>query len=266
MNKINKEIYCEEGNSMINISLGISHSNITGSFSVSDLLKKIRDWNVVRKSRIENLEFISPVSSSLEIAAITKYKHSFYVFHSLSFHGNFGDDPDVFLIYSENDSKISFDSNNQALYGDSLSVNKLKKVGLSNGKYEYKLSKQMCYYSDKESEYDIRPFIIVIIGKNNLGLATITLINKSFSKRVNQGEGRMQLPIGGKNIFVPQARKLVWPSGNELYKKLREPQTGRVFYLDKEDVNVVLDLKHYFISILQSKEGRAYSSKYLGGN
>lgn len=251
---------------MTNIGLGVSPSNVTGStsFGLGEIFKKIQNWNILKKSQINNLQFVPPMSSSIEMTSTSEYKYGFHVFQSLSFHGQFGLDPDVFLIYSKDDSKISFDSQNQALYGESLSVNKLEKVGFSKDKYEYRLSKQMCYYSDNDSEYDVRPFIIVIIGEKSMGLATITVINKSFSKRISNNVVVSRLPFSGQTPFIPQARKLIWPNGKDLMKKLHEPQTGRVFILDKEDVDVVLELKRYFIDMLSPKEKGAYSERYLG--
>lgn len=251
---------------MANIGLGVSPSNVTGStsFGLGELIKKIQNWSILKKSQIINLQFVPPTSSSIEMTSSSKYRYGFYVFQSLSFQGQFGADPDVFLIYSEDDSKISFDSQSQALYGEGLSVNRLEKVGLSKDKYEYRLSKQMCYYSDNDSEYDVRPFIIVIIGEESIGLATITVINKSFSKRISNGIVESRFPFSGQNPFIPQARKLVWPNGKDLLKKLHEPQTGRVFYLDNEDIEIVLELKRYFINMLPSKKQQAYSAKYIG--
>ena len=251
---------------MTNIALGVSPSNVTGSasFGLAEIIKKIQNSNILNKSQIIDLQFVPPKFSSIEMTSTSKYKYGFYVFQSVSFQGRFGSDPDVFLIYSEDDSKISFDPEKQALYGDSLSVNKLEKVGLSKDKYEYRLSKQMCYYSDNNSEYDIRPFIIVIMSQESIGLATLTVINKAFSERISRFAVASRLPFSGQKPFIPQARKLIWPDGKDLLKKMREPQTGRVFYLEKEDIDAVIELKRYFIEMLSSKNRNAYSAKYLG--
>ena len=91
------------------------------------------------------------------------------------------------------------------------------------------LKKRLNYYSNSESEYDIRPFIIVVFGEDSLGFATITLINKSSSTANSNGFIGGTMPGTGVSPFQPQARKLVWPTGKDLLRTLKEPQTGRFF-------------------------------------
>lgn len=136
-----------------------------GIKGIFNLVKAINDKIIISKSKISNLQFAPPESSTLKMAASSKYKNSFYVFHSISFEGDFGNNPDVFLVYSEDDSEIKFDRKEQALMGDKLSVNKLNKIKIINDKYEYKVKEQMSYYSNEDSEYDTRPFIILVIGE-----------------------------------------------------------------------------------------------------
>lgn len=225
---------------------------------------KINDRIIISKSNISNLQFVPPESSTLEMVASSAYKYSFYVFHSISFEGDFGNNPDVFLVYSEDDSEIKFDRTEQALMGDKISVNKLNKIKIINNKYQYKLKEQMSYYSNEDSEYDTRPFIILVIGEKSIGLATIILINKAFAKRVSSDCVSGTIPFSGINPFLPFARKISWPMPYDLKKPLTIEKLNKTFHLKDEYVNSIEELKKSIIkNFLNPKKQRAYNSKYL---
>ena len=231
---------------------------------IKNKINKINDRIIISKSNISKLQFVPPESSTLEMVASSEYKYSFYVFHSISFEGDFGNNPDVFLVYSEDDSEIKFDRTEQALMGDKLSVNKLNKIKIINNKYQYKLKEQMSYYSNEDSEYDTRPFIILVIGEKSIGLATIILINKAFAKRVSSDCVSGTIPFSGINPFLPFARKISWPMPYDLKKPLTVEKLNKTFHLKDEYVNSIEELKKSIIkSFLNPKKQRAYNSKYL---
>lgn len=254
---------------------GSTTGEVKVTFSIKDIydiLKDIKrgikrginDKIIISKSKISNLQFVPPESSTLEMVASSEYKYSFYVFHSISFEGDFGNNPDVFLIYSENDSEIKFDRKEQALMGDKLSVNKLNKIKIINDKYEYKLKEQMSYYSNEDSEYDTRPFIILVIGEESIGLATIILINKAFVKRVSPDCVSGTLPFTGRNPFTPFGKGLTWPNENELNLPITVKQLNKTFWLDDKYVNSIVALKDSIIkTFLNPKKQRPYKAEYL---
>lgn len=90
-----------------------------------------------------------------------------------------------------------------------------------------------------------------------MGFATITLINKSF-----KNGSTFSLPFSGYKPFIAQGRKLIWPNKNDLIKKLHEPQTGKVFYLDKDVVENVIEIKEYFLNSLKAKIRDALKQEY----
>lgn len=230
---------------------------------VKEINDKINDEITIKRSEVKNLQFVPPELSTLKMTASSEYKNSFYVFHSISFEGTFGDNPDVFLIYSEDDSEIKFDRNEQALMGDKLSVNKLNKIKIINNKYQYKLKEQMSYYSNKDSEYDIRPFTILVIGDKGIGLATIVLVNKAFSKRVSSNCVSGTIPFTGKNPFIPFGRKIPWPKKQDLMKPLKIESLQKTFWLEEKYINNIVELKTCIIEdFLDPKEQHAYKSKY----
>lgn len=247
----------------LNLGLSISGPTIGVSPDFKELIKAIQSKKYIKKSRIENIYFppIAPKSLTVEIRG--NYQHGFYAFSSVAFEGQFGENPEVFMLYSMDDSPIEFDSKEHALNDNNLSIRKLEKQIFKNNKYEYGISKELNYYSNSESEYDIRPFIIVVFGDISLGFATITLINKSTSSRVLSGGIIGRVPGLGNNSFQPQARKLVWPTGKDLLRTLKEPQTGQVFSLSKKQVDNILALKEYFISLVEPKVADALKREYI---
>ena len=211
----------------------------------------------IQKSKIENFKFVHPVISKWAITAKNDYKYNYFLFQSFEFEGDFGDDPTVFLIYSEDDNKIELNTSSHGLQPENLRVLKFKKEENEGDKYKYNISREYCYYSNKESEYDIRPFIVVVLGEEVMGFATLTIINKSFKK----GQGFI-LPLTGHNQFVPKGRVLIWPNKKDLLKKIHEPQTGRVFFLDGSAVDEVIKIKNYFLNSLKEEVKNALKQEY----
>ena len=211
----------------------------------------------IQKSKIENFKFVHPVISKWAITAKNDYKYNYFLFQSFEFEGDFGDDPTVFLIYSEDDNKIELNTSSHGLQPENLRVLKFKKEENEGDKYKYNISREYCYYSNKESEYDIRPFIVVVLGEEVMGFATLTIINKSFKK----GQGFI-LPLTGHNQFVPKGRVLIWPNKKDLLKKIHEPQTGRVFFLDGSAVDEVIKIKNYFLNSLKEEVKNALKQVY----
>ena len=249
----------------IDMSLGISLSGLTVEIGLGivELLKAAHKKTYIRKSEIKNLHFPIVGRSTMSLKLRGNYKHSFYAFSSIEFEGDFGSDPEVFMLFSTNDEPIKFNSNKHAINDENLKVVKLKRQFFQNNKYKYGIEKELHYYSNNETEYDIRPFIIVVFGDDSLGFATVTLINKSTGITKSNGVIEGIIPGTGTNYFQPQARKLVWPNGKDLLRRLREPQTGRSFRLDKEQVDNILSLKRYFISLLKPNISTVLKEKHI---
>ena len=150
----------------LNIGMSLSGPTIGISPDFRELINVINKRRYIRKSRIENIHFPSVGRSTMTWEPTGDYKHGFYAFSSIVFEGKFGLNPDVFMIFSKNDNLIEFNSKEHALNDDDLTVVKLNKNIFKNNKYEYGIEKELNYYSNSESEYDIRPFIIVVYGED----------------------------------------------------------------------------------------------------
>ena len=237
--------------------------------SIEELLKQLQEFGFqnnikqdtqlayIQKSKIDNLVITAPVISKMTITSRNDYKYNYYLFQSFEFEGDFGDDPTVYLIYSEDDNKIELNTSSHGLQPDNLRVLKFKSTEIEGKKYKYNISKEYCYYSNQGNEYDIRPFIVVVLGEEVMGFATLTIINKSFKK----GQS-FTLPFTGHKAFIPAARKLIWPNKKDLLKKLHEQQTGRVFYLDNSVVDEVIKIKKYFLDSLKEEVKDALKQEY----
>ena len=247
----------------LNIGMSLSGPTIGISPDFREFINVINKKRYIRKSRIDNIHFPFAGQSTMSWELRGDYKHGFYAFSSIAFEGEFGPNPDVFMLFSKNDNLIEFNSKEHSLNDDDLTVVKLKKNIFKNNKYEYGIEKELNYYSNSESEYDIRPFIIVVFGEDSLGFATITLINKSSSAANSNRFIGGTMPGTGVNPFQPQARKLVWPTGKDLLRTLKEPQTGRSFRLDKEQVDNILNLKRYFINLLEPNIAKVLKEEYI---
>ena len=244
-----------------------SNSEIVSS--IEELLKQLQEFGFknnikhdtqlayIRKSKIENFVFIPSDISKMSLTSRYDYKYNYYLFQSFEFEGDFGDDPTVFLIYSEDDNKIELNTSSHGLQPENLRVLKFKSTEIEGDKYKYNISREYCYYSNKRSEYDIRPFIVVVLGDDVMGFATLTVINKSFKK----GQSFI-LPFTGHNQFVPKGRVLIWPNKKDLLKKLHEPQTGRVLFLDDSVVDEVIKIKNYFLNSLKEEVKTALKKEY----
>lgn len=244
-----------------------SNSEIVSS--IEELLKQLQEFGFknnikydtqlayIQKSKINNLVFTHPVIYKMTITSRNDYKYNYYLFQSFEFEGDFGDDPTVYLIYSEDDNKIELNTSSHGLQPENLRVLKFKSTEIEGDKYKYNISREYCYYSNKGSEYDIRPFIVVVLGDDVMGFATLTVINKSFKK----GQSFI-LPFTGHNQFVPKGRVLIWPNKKDLLKKLHEPQTGRVLFLDDSVVDEVIKIKNYFLNSLKEEVKTALKQEY----
>ena len=252
---------------IVNISNKESNSEIESSLEeIAKLLHEFSAKNnvmsnsqlaYIQKSKIENFKFVPPVISKWTFTAKNDYKYNYFLFQSFEFEGDFGDDPTVFLIYSEDDNKIELDAAIHGLQPDNLRVLKFKSTEIDGDKYKYNISGEYYYYSNRGNEYDIRPFIVVVLGDDVMGFATLTVINKSFKK----GQSFV-LPFTGQKQFVPKGRVLIWPNKKDLLKKLHEQQTGRVFYLDNSVVDEVIKIKKYFLDSLKEEVKDALKQEY----
>lgn len=210
----------------------------------------------INQSKINNLKLIPALASGFTINYIGDYKYNYHLMPSISFEGRFGHSPTVYMIYSENDESISLRTQEQGLQPENLAIRRLIQSESGSGYYSYSVSKEICYYSNK-SEFDVRPFVFVILGGETFGFLTLTAINKSFKSGLS-----MNVPYTGNSYFVPQVRKLVWPKEKDLLKQLKEPQTGRAFYLEKEQVDDVMSIKKYFLNTLKKEVQDALVREY----
>ena len=246
----------KESNSEIESSLE-EIAKLLHEFSAKNNVMSNSQLAYIQKSKIENFKFVPPVISKWTFTAKNDYKYNYFLFQSFELEGDLGDDPTVFLIYSEDDNKIELDTAIHGLQPDNLRVLKFKSTEIDGDKYKYNISGEYYYYSNRGNEYDIRPFIVVVLGDDVMGFATLTVINKSFKK----GQSFV-LPFTGQKQFVPKGRVLIWPNKKDLLKKLHEQQTGRVFYLDNSVVDEVIKIKNYFLNSLKDEVKNALKQVY----
>ena len=118
----------------LNIGMSLSGPTIGISPDFGELINAINKRRYIRKSRIENIHFPLVGQSTMSWKLRGDYKHGFYAFSSIAFEGEFGSNPDVFMIFSKNDSLIEFHSTEHSLNDDDLTVVKLKQNIFKNNK------------------------------------------------------------------------------------------------------------------------------------
>lgn len=222
-------------------------------------------YNFVEKSRIENLRFTPFMSSSLELFHSTNYLKGFHILLSFAFEGDFGSNPSAFLLYSNNDEPINVNNlklDEQGLQNNNLSIIKLENSDISKGRYVYQINKQDCYFSNSGFDYDMRPFVFIILGEESMGFATFTVINRHISETTSQGAIKSILPFSGTNLFVPEACKLVWPAKSQLQKYLHSSYTKSYHYLKKSEVDGVISIRDYFLDSLRREVREALKQEY----
>ncbi|TWT12156.1 hypothetical protein [Streptococcus sp. sy004] len=226
-----------------NINTLLQELNQLAIFLKQEGFKEEEVIPAITKYQMKNLKIISPSSSSLTFTINNSYRNNYHLFPSIEFEGDFGYDPTLYLIYSKDDTPLRFSSSESLIQSDNIQILKLNKELNVDSKYIYRISEQISYFSNKKSEYDIRPFIIVVLGEEAMGIATLIVINKSFKI---PDSNIIRIPYMGTNYFIPQVRKFNWPKKKDLLRSVREPQTGKVFLLEKEIVDDILAIISYF--------------------
>lgn len=241
---------------MNNSLVNIENINVNININLFDVFDEIKSRYRVAKSKIENVRIPPIVLSNWSIEYRPAFQ-SFHIFNSILFDGKFGENPDVYLIFSKYGSEIILDNLLHEIQPDRITVKKLKKLSIYGSTYNYQIDEQNCYFSVKEDEFQVKPFILVVDGGNCLGFTVLYYINKAMNTSPNS----MNVPYFGKNPFYPQlldARS--WPGDKELRKKVRYGDKG--FVLDKIEIRSIKKIKKYFLESLDASYREKMKEKY----
>ena len=225
---------------------------------VINFFKWLEGRLVVNKSKIHNVKASSFVNvGNLHICARAGYT-CFHIFNAVEFEGDFGETPNVYLIFSEFDSKIQKNNLIHEIDESRIRVQRLNKIYRKDGKYKYELEEQNCYFSKKRDTYQLKPFILVVANGDVIGFTALYYLNKTISTSDNS----FNLPYMGKNPFFAQLLDdRSWPSKYELEKVVKFQE--RRFALDSEEVNSILILKNEVLKSIKNSRARiAMENKY----
>ena len=230
------------------------------SFSyIKDFFLYLRKKQIVRKSKINNVRtnpFIIK-SGFLAKSGIVGYQ-TFHILHSISFEGQFGDNPEVYLIYDCFGSNITKNNKDHEFDKSEIVINKLNQTSLISNRYTYSVDKQTYYYSKNQESIQLKPFVLVICSKNAIGFTVLYYMNKSL----NINKDVVAIPLIGQNQFVPFiADDRSWPSKWELEKIVKYGNNR--YTLDSDEVTSILKLKNEVIKSINKKLVReAYDEEY----
>lgn len=218
---------------------------------VINFLKWIKGRRLINKSKINNVKATPFVNiGKLYISARTGYT-CFHIFNAVEFEGDFGKNPNVYLIFSEFGSKIQKNNLVHEIDESGIRVQKLNQIYRKGGKYKYELDEQNCYFSEKKDTYQLKPFILVVENGDVIGFTVLYYLNKTISTSDNS----FNLTYMGKNPFFAQLLdSRSWPSKYELEKVVNFQK--RRFALDSEEVNSILILKNEVLKSIKNSRAR----------
>lgn len=227
------------------------------NIDLSEILKDIKGRISVAKSKIENVKTPPNVIPLNMNATFISSFQCFHIFNQISFEGKFGDNPDVYLIFSKYGSEIRRDSQSDKITSDGIIVSKLKKLSFMGTTYSYQINEQNCYYSVKKDELQVKPFILVVDGGDCLGFTVLYYINKTFNVSANS----MRIPYMGRNSFHPSLLAYKsWPRDEELREGVSyENQT---YYLDEVEIKSIKKIKKDFLESLDASYREKMKEKY----
>lgn len=238
-------------NSLVNIE------NVNVNINLFDILNEINSRYRVAKSKIENVRIPPFITFSTLHVSFRPSFQSFHIFNSISFDGKFGENPDVYLIFSRYGSEIKQDNLLHEIQHDRITVEKLKKLSIYGSTYNYQIDEQNCYFSVKKEELQVKPFILVVDGGNCIGFTVLYYINKAM----NTSSNSMNVPYMGKNPFYPQlldARS--WPRDKELRKIVSYGK--KKYCLDEIEIKSIKEIKNKFIDSLDGAYREKMKEKY----
>lgn len=227
---------------LMKINYNFSTSEL--GIDISKFISYMTEKGIQRRTKIKDLKIVFPPMKSISLALVNpQYHHAFYTIQAFSFKGKFGNNPDVYMIFSKDDNPIKLRRLEQQV--DTVVAVRLKQISIINGQYKYGISKQCNYFSNKKSKYDMRPFILFVVGNNSVGFAVIDVINKSYSENTgNHGKAN----LFGKGMFYPYKKIMTWPKKSELYKPVQYPFNKRLrFELSDDEIGQLLSLKRELI-------------------
>lgn len=242
---------------MNNSLVNIENINVNLNINLFDVFDEIKSRYRVAKSKIENVR-IPPIMflSSWSIQYQPAFQ-SFHIFNSILFDGKFGENPDVYLIFSKYGSEIKQDNLLHEIQHDRITVKKLKKLSIYGSTYNYQIDEQNCYFSVKKEKFQVKPFILVVDGGNCIGFTVLYYINKAMNTSPNS----MNVPYIGKNPFYPQllaARS--WPQDKELRKIVKYGKNQ--YQLDEVEIKSIKKIKKYFLESLDASYRKKMKEKY----
>ena len=224
----------------------INYNFSTSEFGIdiSKFISYITEKGIQKRAKIKDLKIAIPVVRNMSMSLVkSQYHHAFYTIQAFSFKGKFGNNPDVYMIFSKDDSPIKLRRLEQQV--NNVVAVRLKQISIINGQYEYGISKQCNYFFFFLSKYDMRPFILFVVGDNNIGFAVIDVINKSYSDTVGN---HTKANFFGNNVFKPYKKIMPWPKRSELYRPVQYLLNKRLrFELSDDEIGQLLSLKRELI-------------------
>ena len=90
---------------LMKINYNFSTSEL--GIDISKFISYMTEKGIQRRAKIKDLKIVFPPMKSISLALVNpQYHHAFYTIQAFSFKGKFGNNPDVYMIFSKDDNPI----------------------------------------------------------------------------------------------------------------------------------------------------------------
>lgn len=216
--------------------------NVNGSdVNIEELLELLQSKRSrCNKIEVKNLSInILESREKYKLDTVRNNDYLFSTFFSVKFEGEFGSSPNVYLIYSKNDSPISLDDR------EYIEIISLENKGSTERCYTYSLSREYSYRS--KCDVVLKEYIIIVQSRDepqNIGFVVVLMADKRIvrSRRSPATSFITELPLEfSSNPEV--CYKGSWPTSVELFQICS--YSGNLLMLRKENINAILELEDY---------------------
>ncbi|WP_155964228.1 hypothetical protein [Streptococcus ruminantium] len=216
---------------------------IYADFSIEELLKLVFQKGD-KRVEIKNIEVsLKPIRTEGTISSQYNYRYSYSTFFEIKFDGKFGENPEVLLVYSKDDTPINFDER------ESIEVVSLKKNTFLGNTYTYFMPKEYIYYSNNSQV--LKEYVFIIFSKQDpsrIGFVVALVADKRVAQVGSYGEGlggAISTSFNPLDLLtsIPNVKyKGSWPKKLSLSSTYL--QNGQQIKLKESNIEAIIDLEN----------------------
>ncbi|MFZ7333978.1 hypothetical protein [Streptococcus pluranimalium] len=232
----------------VNNEINLGSLSLDGT-SFEEIVIKFLQCTQNTKSKVKNLKIMIPTfRNNFSMTVCRDYSYSYTTFFKIKFEGNFGANPEVWLIYSKNDNPIKFDDR------ETVETVSLKQKDVSGNLYEYSMPKEYLYFSN--NEVVLKEYVLVIFSLDNpseIGFVVTLIADKQAAKVGGVGPGLVTRLEGASEFptpFNPAMRQRVYYQGSwPRFINLASTYTyeGHKLNINEKNIDAILAIQEKLI-------------------